>query len=124
MSRHSLRWYMLNPNLTFKLIIIIIFLSLIAIGNGFGVYENIVEQNITEAVNSLVSVLIYAIPAYGLLKLRPWARIAELALSILLVMLGTVLMLFYSVAIGAFIVITHGLIAAYLLTNECKQIFH
>ena len=115
---------MLNPNLTFKLIIIIIFLSLIAIGNGFGVYENIVEQNITEAVNSLVSVLIYAIPAYGLLKLRPWARIAELALSILLVMLGTVLMLFYSVAIGAFIVITHGLIAAYLLTNECKQIFH
>lgn len=114
---------MSHPDLTLRLLIIIIFLSLVAIGNVLGVYENILAQNSVETVNSAVSVLIYGIPAYGLLKLRPWARMTELILSAILVILGLILITSYSFLIGAFIIITHGLIAAYLLTNECKKSF-
>ena len=114
---------MINPKLTLRLLIIIVFLALTAIGNAFGMYESITKQNFPEALNSACSVLIYAIPVYGLVKLKRWARMLELILSALLVILGLILLSSYSIVIGSFITITHGLIAGYLLTSECKRAF-
>lgn len=114
-------WSKLNPNMTFRLLLIIIFLVLIAIGNAFSTYDSITNQDTTTASYSFISILLYAIPAYGLFKLKTWARTFELAFSFLLLVLGIIMLLFDSIISGIFIIATHGLIAMYLVTNECKN---
>lgn len=114
-------WSKLNPNLTFRLLLIIIFLILIAVGNAFSVYDNITKQDSTIAIYSFLSILLYVIPAYGLFNLKNWARKFELAFSFILVVLGVIMLLFDSLLSGLFIITTHGLIAMYLLSSECKR---
>ncbi|MGI6092331.1 MAG: hypothetical protein GX348_06555 [Veillonellaceae bacterium] len=114
-------WSKLNPNLTFRLLLIIIFLILIAVGNAFSVYDSLIKQDITTASYSFISILLYIIPAYGLFKLRNWARRFELVFSFILIGLGIIMLLFDSVISGLFIITTHGLIAMYLLSSECKR---
>lgn len=115
-------WSKLNPNLTFRLLLIIIFLILIAVGNAFSVYESLLKQDSTAALYSFLSILLYVVPAYGLFKLKDWARRFELVFSFILVVLGIIMLLFDSLISGLFIITTHGLIAMYLLSSECKQV--
>jgi hypothetical protein len=112
-----------NPNLTIRLFIIITFLSLIAIGNIFGIYDGMVQQNNTATLQAIAAMLLYAIPAYGLFTLKPWARLLELFKSILLVILGFLMVLFDNIGTGSLVMIIHGMIASYLITTECKHAF-
>jgi hypothetical protein len=113
----------LHPNLTPRLVLVSFFLSLIAIGNLFGVYDGLTKQDNNAALTSLLAALLYGIPAYGLLRLKPWARLTELTLSILFALLGVVMALFDNIGIGIFVIIAHGWIAWYLQTDECKKVF-
>lgn len=114
-------WSLLHPNLTFRLLLIIIFLSLVAIGNAFAIYDSVIKQDTSALLYAFISTLIYAVPAYGLFKLKPWARLMELILSVIMVILGIVMVLFESFITGIFIIVTHGLIASYLVSKECKR---
>lgn len=124
-------WRTFNPSLTLPLLIIILFLALIGIGNLFGVYQFLTEGNISGAMLAVFSTLLYFIPAYGLFKLKRWARFIELFLSLLLVGLGMVLIftgisnreLFNLATQGVIITVIHGVIAAYLLTDRCRKAF-
>lgn len=111
------------PALTSGLITVVIFLFIIAIGYAFGIYDGLVHNNPNAAFNSFVAVLLYAIPAFGLLKLKRWARLFELGLSILFVIIGLVIMFGYSMTMGVMTVVPHGLIAIYLLSKDCRQAF-
>jgi len=116
-------WSRIPPNLTWKLLVIIVFLGLIALGNIFSAYDRIINNDMMTALYASISVLFYLIPAYGLFKLKAWARTFELIFSFILVALGFVMLIFDSLISGLFIITTHGLVALYLLSNECKQAF-
>jgi len=113
----------LHPDLTTRLIIVILFLLIIALGNVFGIYDGMVNNNPTAAFNSFVALLLYAIPAFGLFQLKRWARMFELVLSILFVIIGLVIMFGYSVTMGIITLVPHGLIAIYLVSNDCRRAF-
>jgi hypothetical protein len=114
-------WFSLfHPNLTGGLIAIIIFLTLMAIANLVSFANNIGSG---EGLNFLVPTLMYGLPAYGLLRMKRWARMFELIYSILMVALGIFLLVAASVGMGAFIVVTHGVVAMYLLSEKCRRAF-
>lgn len=114
---------LVHPALTLGLIIIIIFLFIIALGYAFGIYDGLVHNNLSGALNSFIAVLLYAIPAFGLLRLKRWARLFELVLSILFVIIGLVVMFSYNMTMGIITLVPHGLIAIYLLSKNCRQAF-
>jgi len=116
-------WNFINPNMKLRLLLIIIFLVLITIGNALGIYEGIIIQDKTKIINSFAAMLVYAIPAYGLFKLKSWARLLEICLSVLLVLLGCIVSFIENIILGIMIIIPHGLIALYLISNECKELF-
>lgn len=124
-------WRAFDPNLTLPLLGIILFLALIGIGNLFGLYQFLTEGNIGGAMLALFSSLLYFVPAYGLLKLKRWARFIEMFLSLLLVGLGMILIftgisnreMFNLATQGVIITVIHGSIAAYLLTERCRRAF-
>jgi phosphoglycerol transferase MdoB-like AlkP superfamily enzyme len=113
-----------HPDLTWPLILIIGYLLLVAIGNLLAAYNNLVTQaNVMVAAVNLISMLLYALPAYGLAKLKRWARFAELTLSIMSVLLGIVLMIQGILGMGVLVIVPHGLIAIYLLSDNCRRVF-
>jgi hypothetical protein len=120
-----------HPQLTMGLIFIVIVLALVAISSAFGVYDSIVNQNQAEIIQSGFRMLLYGIPAYGIMRMKKWARLFELLLSIFLVVLAGFLIIAYFsgtnenvlLIMGALILIIHGSIAKYLLSAKCKQAF-
>lgn len=116
-------WSAFHPDLTLRLIIIIVFLLLIALGNAFGIYDGLVNNDTTAALNSFAALLLYAVPALGLLKLKRWARLLEIAISVLFVVIGFVVMFGYNMTMGIITIVPHGLIAMYLLSDDCRRAF-
>lgn len=116
-------WSFLHPDLTLRLLIIIGFLLLVAIGYAFGIYDGFIHNDTTATFNSLAALLLYAIPAWGLLKLKRWARLFELVLSIIFVVIGFIVMFGYNMTMGVITVVPHGLIAIYLLSDDCRRAF-
>ena len=120
-----------HPKLTLGLIFIVAFLAFIAVTSAFGVYDSIVNQDQGEAMQSLFRTLLYGIPAYGIMRMKKWARLVELILSIFLVVLGGFIIVAYFLGtnenvlliMGALILIIHGSIAKYLLSAKCRQAF-
>lgn len=124
MNKKSFWQNIFHPDVTLPLIVIIVYLSLIAVANLIAAYFSLLnEQNIIAAGGNLLSVLLYAIPAYGLSKLKRWARITELVLSFLSVGLGMFLMFAGVLGMGVLIIVPHGLIAIYLLSEQCRRSF-
>ena len=126
------QWFKsVSPQITLPLFIIIGFLFLIGLGNIFGLYQSLATGGISSIFVSLLSVLLYVLPAYGLLKLNRWARLFEIALSFFLVILGLIMIftgladrsLLATATQGTFIVVIHGTVAAYLLTESCRRAF-
>lgn len=116
-------WSFIHPDLTLRLLIVVMFLLLIAIGYAFGIYDGLSKNDTTAALNSFAALLLYAIPAFGLLKLKRWARLFELILSIIFVVIGFIVMFGYNMTMGVITVVPHGLIAIYLLSNDCRRAF-
>ena len=124
MNEKSFWQNIFHPSVTLPLIVIIVYLALIAVANLLAAYFSVAnEQNIIAAGGNLLSVLLYAVPAYGLSKLKRWARITELVLSFLSVGLGTFLMFAGVIGMGVLIIVHHGLIAIYLLSEQCRRSF-
>ncbi len=70
-------WFKLfDPKLTGSLIAVIVFLSLTAVLHVFGLIDAVGRQNWPEAGQRALSIVLYAIPAFGLAKLNRWARLA------------------------------------------------
>jgi len=111
------------PALTTRLMLVAFFLLLIAFGYAFGIYDGLIHNNLNAAFNSFIAVLLYAVPALGLLKLKRWARLFELGLSILFVILGFIIMFGYNMTMGVITIVPHGLIAVYLLSKDCRKAY-
>lgn len=124
MDNRPLLGRIFHPDLPGGLIVVIIFLILIAISNAFAVYGALRNNNFPEALGSAVSILLYSAPAYGLLKMQRWARLFEIVFSMLMVGLGFVIMFTVNMGAGVLIVITHGPVAIYLLTDRCRRVFY
>ncbi|GBG54803.1 hypothetical protein SPFL3102_01328 [Sporomusaceae bacterium FL31] len=112
-----------KTKITFKLMMIVVFLVIIGVGNVVGIYDAFIKNDISAMALSGAASIFYFIPAYGLFHLKVWARNLELALSIIVILLGILVLLFESVVAGIAITIPHGLICLYLLSRECKEIF-
>ncbi|MDF2875803.1 hypothetical protein [Sporomusa sp.] len=123
MSERPTWWSFLHPDLTIRLLFIIAFLLLVAIGYAFGVYDGIVQKNLQAALNSLGALLLYAVPALGLLKLKRWARLFELVLSFIFVVIGFIIMFGHNMTMGVITIVPHGLIGMYLLSDDCRRAF-
>ncbi|HWR40430.1 MAG TPA: hypothetical protein VN611_13100 [Patescibacteria group bacterium] len=123
MSRQTSWLSFLHPDLTFRLVLIAGFLSLITLSSLVGIYDGLARNDTAEALQSLFRALLYGIPAYGILKLKAWARIMELVIAIFCVVLGFILMFSVNMTFGVIMVVIHGLIAIYLLSEECRRAF-
>ncbi|MDR3592238.1 MAG: hypothetical protein P4N41_21475 [Negativicutes bacterium] len=123
MEKRPSWWGVLHPDLTGGLIAIIVFLLLSAIGNCFKLYSAIIDQDLYNASLTGLSAFLYVAPAFGLLRLKRWARFFEIGFSLLMIMLGIIVAFFLPVA-GGFIIITHGLVAYYLWSKKCRRIFY
>lgn len=115
-------WSFLHPDLTGGLLAIIVFLLLMAVANLVSFVNNITSD--PEALKYLVPTLLYGLPAVGLMRLKRWARYFELIYSILMVALGIFLLIAVGVGMGAFVIVTHGLVAVYLLSGKCRRAFY
>lgn len=122
MDKRPSWWKIFHPDLTGGLIAIIIFLLLSAIGNVFKLYDAMVAQDFTGAGWTTIAALLYAVPAFGLLRLKRWARIFEIGFSIVMVLLGLLIAAVYLPMAGGIIILTHGAVAYYLWKS--KKIFY
>ena len=113
----------IKPNMTFRLLLIIFFLVLIALGNLVSVFECLKKNDVYGVILYVFVVLIYIIPAYGIFQLKPWARKIEIILSVISFIFGIIIMLLSSLGIGLLVMTIHGLILAYLLSKECRKAF-
>lgn len=120
-----------HPNLTLGLIVIGLFLSSVAIISAFGVYDSVVNGNKTEMLQSGFRMMLYAVPAYGIFKMKKWARAFELTLSYFLIALAAFLIVMYFIdssesillLMGGLILLVHGSIAKYLRSSKCLTAF-
>lgn len=118
-------WFKLfDPKLTGALIGVIIFLFLTALLHVFGLIDAVGRQNMSEAGQRALSIVLYGLPAFGLAKLNRWARLFEIGYSMLMVALGFFIMAAANMFMGTFIVVTHGLVGIYLLSAKCRQLFY
>lgn len=113
----------LNPNLTIKLILILVFLSLNALGNVFNALSHVKLQNLQGFTVYLLSAFLYILPVYGLYHLKRWARLLQLTLSLSFVILGILQMAGGGLLGGMITIVLHGLIAIYLLSDEGRSLF-
>lgn len=123
MTQRPSWWSFIHPDLTFRLLLTAGFLLLIAIGNIFGIHQGLINNDPIAAANAFIATTIYAVPAAGLLKLKRWARIIEIFLSIVFVIIGFIVMFGYNMTMGIATIVPHGLIAIYLLSDECRRAF-
>lgn len=120
-----------HPNLTLGLLVIGLFLSFVAIVSAFGIYDSIVHGSQAETLQSGFRMLLYAIPAYGIFKMKKWARKFELILSFFLIVLAAFFIVIYLtdssesilLSMGIIILVIHGSIAKYLLSGKCREAF-
>lgn len=116
------KWF--DPRLTGGLIAVIIFLFFIALSNVFSLFGSIRAGNTSEVGLQLLSILLYALPAFGLLKLKRWARLFEIAFSLLMVVLGFFIMVSFNMFMGMIIVVSHGLVGICLLSAKSRAAFY
>jgi len=116
-------WRVVHPEVPLKLLLVILFLLLIALASGFSCYDNAASGNAGQAGLAALGVCLYALPAAGLARLRSWARKFEIGFSAFWVIIGGIILVYYSLWEGSFIIATHGSVALYLLSHECRELF-
>ena len=121
MSSRRPTW--LSPGVTFKLLLIVAFLCLNAVGNLFSAFAQFRSQNIYGVLIYFLTFVLYIVPAYGLYRLKKWARLLQLIFSIIFVIQGLFVMISGQMFMGMINVVLYGLSAIYLLSEECRNIF-
>ena len=117
----SRRLAWLSP--TVKLLLIVAFLCLNALGNLITAFAQFGVQNMYGALIYLLTFVLYLVPAYGLYRLKKWARLLQLTFSILFVLQGLIVMLSGQLFLGMVNIVLYGLTAIYLLSEECRTLF-
>ena len=115
------RW--IKSGLPVKMILVIVFLGLNAVGNLLTAFIQLGTQNIQGFVIYLVTGALYAGPAYGLYHIKRWASFLQLVLSIMFMLQGGFLMLSGYLLLGMINVVLYGLTAIYLLSDESRNLF-
>jgi hypothetical protein len=113
----------LSPHLSWKLLLVLALLCLNALGNVLSAFVQLQTGNLSGAAIYIFTAALYLLPAYGLFKLKNWARLLQLTLSILFVVQGIVVMINGYMFLGMINVVLHGLTAIYLLSDECRKLF-
>ena len=119
----SRRLTWLSPSVTIKLLLIIAFLGLNAIGNLISAFSQFGTHNMYQVSIYLLTFILYLVPAYGLYRLKKWARLLQLTFSIMFVIQGMLVMLSGQMFIGMVNIVLYGLTAIYLLSEECRKLF-
>ena len=115
----------IHPDTTLPLLLIAGFFLLNACGFFFDAYYKLTEEGASTAMAiSLITGVRYAVPAAGLVRMKRWARLTEIILSIVAVVLGAVLFLAGAIGGGLFSILIHGLIIYYLFSEKCRRAFH
>ena len=122
-ERSKRLWGLADPETPNVLIAIIVVLLIHAGANLFSSLSSLKGQNFQGFFVYLVIAAIYAVPAYGLLKLNRWARILQLVSSLFMVITGFISVFGGNRLVGAVAIVMHGMIAMYLLTEKCQLLF-
>lgn len=123
MEKRPFWWSIVPSNLTAGLIVIIAYLALNTAFNLFAIFSAL-SQGATAIATFAVGAAIYAVAVYGLYKVKRWGRLYTIAISVLMVVAGFLTMLAISMTDGVFMVVTHGLIAIYLLSQKGRKPFY
>lgn len=113
----------LDPRLTGGLIVCSVFLLLVALSNAFAAYDAIVGSNLQAVGMRVFAILLYAVPAAGILKMKRWARLLGIFVATVACLLGVLTFLAISNADGAFIIVTHGAVLLCLLSRKTRAAF-
>jgi hypothetical protein len=105
------------------LLLVLALLVLNAFGNLFSAFVQLQTNNLSGAAIYIVTVALYLLPAYGLFKLKNWARLLQLTFSLIFVVQGAVVMISGYLFLGMVNVVLYGLTAIYLLSDECRHLF-
>ncbi|MDU4962103.1 MAG: hypothetical protein E6X17_15715 [Sporomusaceae bacterium] len=113
----------LDPRLPWKLLLILAMLLLFAIGNFVNALSLLQTGPAAVAGFYFASVVLYLLPVYGLYRLKGWARLLQMFLSLSNVISGGAAMLRGQLFDGMFNIVIYGLIAIYLLSDEARGLF-
>jgi|GEM_PF-913398 len=116
-------WGLAVAGVTNNLFAIVFVLLFFCVVNLFSSLFSLASQNFKSFFVYFVIAIIYAVPAYGLLNLNKWARLFQLVSSLFMVITGFISIYGGSRMVGSISIIIHGLIAIYLLTEKCQQVF-
>lgn len=112
-----------NPDLTIGLFAVIVVLALFAVGSFVGIAAGVFTKQPGVIMTSALTMAMYLVPAWGLYRLKRWARFMQLFLSIMSLISGFITMFSQNMGLGVLTIVIHGLIAIYLLTDDCRRSF-
>lgn len=124
MEKRPFWWSVVPSKLTAGLIVIIVYLALNTVFNLFALFNSLSGKDATSAVTFVVGASIYALAVFGLYKLKRWGRLFTIVISVLMVIAGFLTMFAVNLTDGMFMVVTHGLIAIYLLSQKGRKPFY
>lgn len=119
----------LDPRMSFPLLLIVVFLCLVSVGSIVGAYTFLVKtpgaaNAGTLGLAMLIAAALNLTLAYGLFRIKPWARLGQLILSGIIYTKGMILFIFAGQHLPDLAdLVIHGLIILYLMSRRCKTIF-
>ena len=106
---------------SWKMLLVIAFLGITAVIQLVNAILQFSQQNIMSAAPFFGSFLLAVAPTVGLYRRKTWARLLQLALSLLLVIMGLLEMFAGGLFAGMIKIVPNGLVAIYLLSDECRD---
>jgi len=117
----------LDPRLSFGLIGSSIYFTIFAIFNIFAAYNSAVEPNFNSLSVHLFAVLVYTVPAVGILRLNRWARLFGIFLTCFAVFMGILAVLVANPGsdqiFGIFDIVAPAAVLFCLLSRKTRAIF-
>jgi hypothetical protein len=106
--------------LKWALPLIVGYLGLVAAIIAIGAVVLFINGSAQLAGIAIFTALCYAIPAHGLYRRKKWARYLQVFVSLAFFGVGMIQAFTIHITVGALDIISHGLIAAYLLSEHCS----
>lgn len=109
--------------LKWALPLIVGYLGLVSVAVAVGAIFLLINGSAQMAGVAIFTALCYAVPAHGLYRRRKWARYLQVFVSLAFFGVGMIQAISINISVGALDIVTHGLIAAYLLSDHCRNQF-